>query len=108
VSLDFEVLGGSLRPTILSPPIPAQAHRLGMLPGRELMGPLRMLSSPGSQRPALVSNVLVHSRDIEFDLGNRLGQGGDLPLERLTLRAGLLGARAQLRPVWLRIGHGRN
>ena len=67
-----------------------------------------MLSSPGSQRPALVSDGLVHSRDIQFDLGNRLGQGGDLPLERLTLRAGLLGARAQLRPAWLRIGHGRN
>jgi hypothetical protein len=24
------------------------------------------------------------------------------------VRAGLLGARAQLRPAWLRIGHGRN
>jgi len=67
-----------------------------------------MLSSPGSQRPALVSDVLVHARDIEFDLGNRLGQLGNLPLECLTVRAGLLGARAQLSTAWLRIGHGRN
>ena len=79
-----------------------------MLPGRELPGPLGMLPGLGSQRPALLGDGLVHSRDIEFDLGNRLGQLGDLPLERLTLRAGLLGARAQLRPAWLRIGHGRN
>jgi hypothetical protein len=34
----------------------------------------------------------VGSRDLEFDLGNRLGQTGDLLLERLTPRAGLLGA----------------
>jgi hypothetical protein len=67
-----------------------------------------MLPGLGSQRPVLVSDVLVHSHDIEFDLGNRLGHFGDLPLECLTLRAGLLGARAQLRPAWLRIGHGRN
>jgi hypothetical protein len=79
-----------------------------MLPGRELPGPLRMLPGPGSQRPALVSDGLVHARDIDFDLGNRLGQFGDLPLERLTVPAGLLGARALLRPAWLRIGHGRN
>ena len=79
-----------------------------MLPGRELLGPLGMLSSPGSQRPALVSDGLVHSRNLDFDLGNRLGQFGDLFLECLTLRADLLGARAQLRPAWLRIGHGRN
>ena len=79
-----------------------------MLAGRELPGPLGMLSSPGSQRPALVSDVLVHARDIEFDLGNRLGQLGDLPLECLTVRAGLLGARAQLSTAWFRIGHGRN
>jgi hypothetical protein len=51
-----------------------------------------MLPGLGSQRPALVGDVLVHARDIEFDLGNRLGQFGDLFLERLTLRAGLLGA----------------
>ena len=67
-----------------------------------------MLPGLGRQRPALDGDGLVHSRDIQFDLGNRLGQLGDLPLERLTLRAGLLGARAQLRPAWLRIGHGRN
>jgi hypothetical protein len=79
-----------------------------MLPGRELPGPLGMLPGPGSQRPALVSDVLVHSGDIEFDLGNRLGQFGDLFLERLTLRTGLLSARVQIRPAWLRIGHGRN
>jgi len=79
-----------------------------MLAGRELPGPLGMLSSPGSQRPALVSDVLVHARDIEFDLGNRLGQLGNLPLECLTVRTGLLGARAQLSTAWLRIGHGRN
>ena len=93
---------------ILSPPNATQAHRLGMLAGRELPGSLGMLSGLGSQRPALVSDVLVHSRDIDFDLGNRLGQFGDLFLERLTLRAGLLDARPQLRPAWLRIGHGRN
>ena len=79
-----------------------------MLPGREPPGPLGMLSSLGSQRPALVSDVLVHSRDIDFDLGNRLGQFGDLLLERLTLGAGLLDARAQLRSARLRVGHGRN
>ena len=79
-----------------------------MLPGHELPGPLGMLPGLGSQRPALVSDVLVHSRDIEFDPGNRLGQLGDLPLECLTVRAGLLGARAQLSTAWLRIGHGRN
>ena len=58
--------------------------------------------------PPLVSDVLVHARGIEFDPSNHLGQGGDLPLERLTVRAGLLGARAQLSTAWLRIGHGRN
>ena len=79
-----------------------------MLPGRELPGPLGMLPGLGSQRPALLGDGLVHSRDIEFGLGNRLGQFGDLPPECLTLRPGLLGARAQLRPAWLRIGHGRN
>jgi hypothetical protein len=67
-----------------------------------------MLPGLGSQRPALVSDGLVHSRDIEFDLGNRLGQLGDLPLECVAVRAGLLGARAQLSTAWLRIGHGRN
>jgi hypothetical protein len=67
-----------------------------------------MLPGLGSQRPALISDVVVHSRDIEFDLSNRLGQLGDLPLECLTLREGLLGARAQLSTAWLRIGHGRN
>jgi hypothetical protein len=28
----------------------------------------------GSQRPVLVGDGLLDSRDIEFDLGNRLGQ----------------------------------
>ena len=67
-----------------------------------------MLPGLGSQRPTLVSDVLVHSRDIDFDPGNRLGQLRDLPLEGLTVRAGLLDARAQLSTAWLRIGHGRN
>ena len=58
-----------------------------------------MLPGAGSQRPALVGDGLVHSGDIQFDLGNRLGQFGDLFLERLTVRAGLRGARAQIRPT---------
>jgi hypothetical protein len=79
-----------------------------MLPGRDLPGPPGMLPGLGSQRPALVSDGLVHSRGIEFHLSDRLGQFGDLLLERLTLHAGLLGARAQIRPAPLKIGHGRN
>ena len=78
-----------------------------MLAGREPTGPLGMLSGLGSQRPALVADGLVHARDIQFDLSNRLGQLGDLLPKRAAVRLRLLGTREQLRPAWLRIGHRR-
>jgi hypothetical protein len=62
--------GGSLRPTIPARPHPAQALRLGMLPGRELPGQLGMLPGLGSQRPTLLGDALVHARDVQLDLGN--------------------------------------
>jgi hypothetical protein len=45
-----------------------------------------MLPGLGRQRPTLLSDALVHSRDVQLDLGNRLGQLGDLLLERIALR----------------------
>ena len=48
------------------------------------------------------------TRDLQFDLGNRLGQLGDLLPERPTLRPTLLDAQEQIRPAQARIGHHRN
>jgi hypothetical protein len=64
---------------------PAQALRLGLLPGRELPSPPGMLGRLSSQRPTLRCDALVHARDLQFDLRNRLGQLGDLLPERPTL-----------------------
>jgi hypothetical protein len=70
-----------------------------MLPGATSRARLACSPGLGSQRPALVSDGLVDSRDIQFDLGDRLGQCGDLLLERLTLRASAAQAcSAQDRP----------
>ena len=84
---------------------PAQAHRLGMLPRRELPGPLSMLSGLGSQRPTLHSDALLHPCNVQLHLGNSLSQLGHLLPERLALRPGLLNAREQVRPAGVRIGH---
>jgi hypothetical protein len=51
-----------------------------------------MLGGLSSQRPTLGGDALVHPRDLQFDLGNRLGQLGDLLAERPTLRPTLLDA----------------
>jgi hypothetical protein len=45
-----------------------------------------MLGGLRSQRPTLGRHALVHARDLQFDLGNRLGQLGDLLPEQPTLR----------------------
>ena len=66
-----------------------------MLLRRELPGPFGMLPGLGRQRPTLRSDALVHSRDVQLDLGNRLGQLGDLLLERIALRLRLLSAQEQ-------------
>jgi hypothetical protein len=63
-----------------------------------------MLGRLSSRRPTLRCDVLVHARDLPFDLGNRLGQLGDLLPERPTL----LDAQEQIRPAQARIGHHRN
>jgi hypothetical protein len=47
------------------------------------------------------------TRDLQFDLGNRLGQLGDLLPEQPTLRPQLLDAHEQIRPAHARIGHHR-
>jgi hypothetical protein len=51
-----------------------------------------MLPGLGRQRPTLLSDALVQSRDVQLDLGNRLGQLGDLLLDRRALCLRLLGA----------------
>ena len=65
---------------------PAQAHRLGMLPRRELPGPLGMLSGLGSQRPTLLGDALLHPCNIQLHLCNSLSQLGHLRSERVALR----------------------
>jgi hypothetical protein len=50
----------------------------------------------------------VHSRDVQLDLGNRLGQLGDLLLERRALCLRLLGAQEQSKPARVRIGRHSN
>jgi hypothetical protein len=52
-----------------------------------------MLPGLGGQRPTLLGDALVHSRDVQLDLGNCLGQLGDLLPERVALRLRLLGAQ---------------
>jgi hypothetical protein len=93
---------------IPSPPQPAQALRLGLLPGRELPSPHGGLGGLSGQRPTLGSDALMHPRDLHLDLGNRLGQLGDLLPEGPTLRPTLLDAQEQIRPAQVRIGHHRN
>jgi hypothetical protein len=66
-----------------------------------------MLGGLRSQRPTLGRHPLVHARDLQFDLGNRLGQLGDLLPEQPTLRPQLLDAHEQIRPAHARIGHHR-
>jgi hypothetical protein len=56
-----------------------------MLPRRELPGPLGMLPGLGSERPTLLGDAFVHSRDLQLDLDSRLGQLGDLLPERVAL-----------------------
>jgi len=67
-----------------------------------------MLAGLGGQRPPLLGEVLVHSGDVQHDLGNRLGQLGDLLPERAAVRLRLLGTREQVRPAGVRVGHRRN
>ena len=98
----------SLRSTIPSPPHPTQALRLGLLPGRELPSPPGMLGSLPSHRPTLGSDALMHPRDLQLDLGDRLGQLGDLLPERSALRPLLLDAQEQIRPAQARIGRHKN
>jgi hypothetical protein len=50
----------------------------------------------------------VHSGDVQLDLGNRLGQLGELLPQRVAVGSRLRGAREQIRPAGVRIGHGRN
>jgi hypothetical protein len=64
-----------------------------------------MLSGLGSQRPTLLSEVLVHAGDILLDLGDHLCQLGNLLPEGLALRPQLLGSHEQLRPAGVRISH---
>jgi hypothetical protein len=66
-----------------------------------------MLAGLSSQRPALRSDALVHARGLQFDLGNRRRQLGDLLPERPTLRPQLLDAQEQSWPAQVRIGHHR-
>jgi len=67
-----------------------------------------MLSGLRSQRPTLLSEVLVHAGDIPLDLGDRLSHRGNLLPERLALRPQLLGSHEQLRPAGVRISHHRD
>ena len=64
-----------------------------------------MLPGLRSQRPTLLSEVLVHAGDIPLDLGDRLCHLGNPLPERLALRPQLLGSREQLRPAGVRISH---
>ena len=90
--LDFEAEVAPSGQRSPARPNPALAHRLGMLPGL------------GSQRPTPLSNALVHARDVQLDLGNRLGQLGDQLLQRMALRMRLLDAQEQIRPAGVRVG----
>jgi hypothetical protein len=81
---------------------------LGTLPHRDLPGPPGMLSGLRSQRPTLLSEVLVHAGDIPLDLGDRLSHRGNPLPERLALRPQLLGSHEQLRPAGVRISHHRD
>jgi hypothetical protein len=67
-----------------------------------------MLPGQGSQRPTLHSDALVHSGDIQLDLGNRPSQPGHLLPERLTLRLRLLDTQEQVMSARVSIGHHRN
>jgi hypothetical protein len=67
-----------------------------------------MLSGLGSQRPTLLGDALVYSGAIQLDLGNRLGQVGELLPERLALRSHLLDALEQVMSARVSIGHHRN
>jgi hypothetical protein len=87
---------------------PAQAHCLGTLPGRELPGPLSMLSGLGSQQPTLHSDALLHPCNVQLHLGNSLSQLGHLLPERLASRLCLLEAQEQITSAGVRIGHHRN
>lgn len=84
---------------------PAQALRLGMLLRRELPSPVGVLPSLLSQRPTLISEVLMHSRDVLLDLGDRLSHPGDPRPERLALRPCVLGSLERSRAAGVRIGH---
>jgi hypothetical protein len=66
-----------------------------------------MLGGLRSQRLTLGRHALVHARDLQFDLGNRLGQLGDLLPEQPTLRPQLLDPHEQIRPAHARIGRHR-
>ena len=67
-----------------------------------------MLGSLPSHRPTLGSDALMHPRDLQLDLGDRLGQLGDLLPERSALRPLLLDAQEQIRPAQARIGRHKN
>jgi hypothetical protein len=67
-----------------------------------------MLAGLSSQRPTLGSDALMDPRDLQLDLGNRLGQLGDLLPERSALRPLLLDAQEQIRSAQVRIGRHRN
>jgi hypothetical protein len=78
---------------------PTQALCLGMLACRELPGPLGMLPGLGGQRPTPLGDALLHARDLQLDLGNRLGQLDNLLPQRVALRPRLPGANEQVRPA---------
>lgn len=84
---------------------PAQALRLGILLRRELPSPVGVLPGLLSQRPTLISEVLMHSRDVLLDLGDRLSHHGDPRPERLALRPCVLGSLERSRATGVRIGH---
>ena len=60
---------------------PAQAHRLGMLPRRELPGPLGMLSGLGSQRPTLLGVITDKTGRRFSDTDISAGEHTGVPLQ---------------------------
>lgn len=67
-----------------------------------------MLPGLGSERPTLLGDAFVHSRDLQLDLDSRLGQLGDLLPERVALHLRPLDAQEQVTPIRVRPGHRGN
>jgi hypothetical protein len=108
VRLDFEAEVAPSGQRSSARPNPAQAHRLGAcsLAANSRARLACSLAWAVSDPPCF--EALVHARDVQLDLGNRLSQLGDQLPERLALRPRLLGAQEQIRPAGVRVGHRRN